>query len=244
MRTKTTALLLMALLSTPGHAAVIAVPENVAPWGMTPDLPAGQRGIYADLAYAVARRVKTPITVKFVPYGRMLEGVRSGAFDYAFGVISPFTSAAAPFTIVIARVPMMAVARKGLSLKSVADLRGFSDVGYLRGGSCGALIDDDPAIHRVSQDSYDLGLRKLASGRLDAWCSIKAGLVYTLNKTDMAATIGDQLNYGEVKIGMQISRAKLDSAEAKDVGAAVDLLLKDGTVGGIFSRYVGAPYNP
>jgi ABC-type amino acid transport substrate-binding protein len=244
MRAMILTVLATRLLGTTGSAATFAVPISVAPWAMAPDLPAGQRGIYADLADAVALHAKTPITVAFVPYGRMLEGVRSGAFDYAFGVVSPFTSTAAPFTAIIAKVPMIAVARKGLSLKAMSDLHGFAEVGYLRGGSCGGLIDNDAAIHRASQDSYDMGIRKLAAGRLDAWCSIKAGFIYTLNKTDMTDKMGDQLEYGEVKIGLQVTRAKLDTPEAKDVGAVVEHLLQDGTVGAIFSRYVGTPYTP
>ncbi len=244
MRTMIGSLLSFVFIIYQAHATVIAVPENAAPWGLTADLPPGQRGIYADLADAVARHTKAPIAIKFVPYGRMLEGVRLGEFDYAFGVVSPITSTAAPFTAVIAKVPMMAVARKGLSLKTVGDLRNFAEVGYLRGGSCGALIDDDRAIHRVSQDSYLSAIRKLSVGRLDAWCSIRAGFIYTLNKTDLAEKIGDQLNYGEVEIGLQVTRSKLDTTEAKDVGAVIDLLLKEGTVGKIFSQYVGTSYNP
>lgn len=244
MRITILALLVTTLLGTSAPAATIAVPISVAPWAMTPDLPVGQRGIYADLADAVALRAKTPITVAFVPYGRMLEGIRSGAFDYAFGVVSPLTASAGPFTSVIAKVPMIAVARKGLSLKTVADLHGFAEVGSLRGGSCGALIDDDAAIHHASQDSYDVAIRKLAAGRLDAWCSIKAGFVYTLAKSDFADKMGDQLEYGAVKIGLQVTRAKFDTTEAKDVGAAVDHLLQDGTVGTIFTRYVGTSYTP
>ncbi|WP_158808503.1 ABC transporter substrate-binding protein [Beijerinckia sp. L45] len=244
MRTTLITFLAMAVLGTQAHAAIIAVPVNIAPWALTPDLPAGQRGIYADLADAVAARAKTRITVTFVPYGRMLEGVRSGEFDYAFSIVSQGKAAAAPFTVIIAKAPMIAVARKGLSLKTLADMHHFAEVGQLRGGSCGAEIDDDPAIHRVSQDSYELGIRKLAAGRLDGWCSIKAGFIYTLDKTDMAAKIGDQLDYGEVQVGMQVTRAKLDTAETKDVRAVIEGLLADGTVGRIFSRYVGKPYTP
>lgn len=244
MRTTITALLVMALCSAPGHAATFAVPEHAAPWAMTPDLPLGQRGVYADIADAVAQRSKTPIEIKFVPYGRMLEGVRSGEFDYAFGVVSPLTSTAAPFTAIIAKVPMAAVARKGLSLKTAADLHSFAEVGYLRGGSCGAVIDNDPAIHRTSQDSYDLGIRKLAAGRLDAWCGIKPGFLYVLAKSQMADEMGDMLDYGESDIGLQVTRAKLDTAEAKDIRAIVDGLVADGTAGAIFSRYVGTPYKP
>ncbi len=236
--------LLPAVLGTPARAASIAVPENVAPWGLTATLPAGQRGIYADLAEAVVHHSKVPIEIKFVPYGRMLEGVRSGEFDYAFGVVSPNTEAAAPFVATIAKVPMLAVARKGLPLKNVADLHSFAEVGYLRGGSCGALIDNDPAIHRASQDSYDVAIRKLVTGRLDGWCSIKAGFIYTLNKTDLADKLGDQLDYGEVKIGLQVTRTRLNTAAAKEIGTIVNGLVDDGTTGQIFSRYVGEPYKP
>ena len=138
----------------------------------------------------------------------------------------------------------MAVARKGLSLKTLDDLHGFTEVGYLRGGSCGAVVDGDAAIHRVSQDSYDSAIHKLAAGRLDGWCSIKAGFTYALNGLKMTADVGDQLDYGEVKIGFQVTNGKADSTEAHDLTAAVDKLVSDGVAGKIFTTYLGSPYSP
>jgi ABC-type amino acid transport substrate-binding protein len=226
------------------QAATIGVPENLGPWGLSSTLPAGQRGIYVDLAEAIAARTHIPVEIKFMPYGRMLQEVKSGAVDYAFGVISPATSEAAPFTTVVGKVPMVAVARKGLSLKTLNDLHGFREVGYLRGGSCGAVIDEDPAIKRVSQDNYDSAIHKLAAGRLDGWCSIKAGFSYALGSLKMDAELGDQLEYGEVKIGFQITKAKVDSDEAHEMIAVVDKIVSDGIAGQVFAHYLGSAYAP
>jgi len=226
------------------RAATIGVPENLPPWGLTASLPAGQRGVYVDVADAVVSRSHQSLEVKFVPYGRMLPLIKDGELDYAFGVVSPATSAAAPFLVAIGKSPMVAVARKGLSLKTLADLRGFTEVGYLRGGSCGADVDGDAAIKRTGQDSYDSAIRKLASGRLDAWCSLKPGFVYALGQIKMEADMGEQLDYGEYKIGMQATAAKAESPEAHEVAGIVDALIADGTMGKIFTRYVGAPYTP
>ena len=228
----------------PARAATIGVPENLPPWGLTASLPAGERGVYVDVADALVARSHQTFEIKFVPYGRMVPLIKDGELDYAFGVVSPTTSAAAPFVAVIGKSPMIAVARKGLSLKTLADLRGFSEVGYLRGGSCGADVDGDAAIKRTGQDSYDSGIRKLASGRLDAWCSLKPGFVYALGQIKMEADVGEQLDYGEYKIGMQVTAAKAESAEAQEVAAIIGDLIRDGTMGKIFTHYVGAPYTP
>jgi ABC-type amino acid transport substrate-binding protein len=244
MRGHVISVLLTVLLCAPAYAATIGVPENVAPWGLTPDLPPGERGIYADLADAVVKRSKVQIVIKFVPYGRMLEGVRSGELDYAFALVSPFTAATAPFTSIIAKVPMMVVARKGLPLKTMADLHSLAEIGHLRGGSCGVVIESDPAIHRSTQDSYEVAIRKLAAGRLDGLCGIKAGFLYSLARTGMADKIGDQLDYDAFQIGMQVTHTKLNTADASNVSAIVDGLLKDGTVGRIFSQYLGSSYPP
>jgi ABC-type amino acid transport substrate-binding protein len=228
----------------PVQASNFGVPENLPPWGLTQDLPAGQRGIYADLAAAIAARTHAPLEIKFVPYGRMLQGIKSGDLDFAFGVIGPATSEAGTFTSVVGKVPMVAVARKGLSLKTLNDLHGFAEVGYLRGGSCGPAVDADAAIKRVAQDSYDSAIRKMAAGRLDAWCSAKPGFTYALGALKMGDEMGDQVDYGEVKIAFQVTSAKTDSAEAHELGGIVDQLVSDGTAGKIFTRYVGAPYTP
>src|ERR1700722_14120082 len=90
--------------------------------------------------------------------------MKSGELDYAFGVVGPATADAGKFTTVVAKVPMVAVARKGLSLRTLEDMHVFSEVGYLRGGSCGAAIDADTAIKRVTQDSYESAIRKMAAG--------------------------------------------------------------------------------
>jgi ABC-type amino acid transport substrate-binding protein len=226
------------------QAATFGVPENLPPWGLAESLPVGERGIYADLATAIAARTHVPIEMKFVPYGRMLQGIKSGELDYAFGVVSPATSEAAPFTATVGKLPMIAVARKGLSLKTLQDLHGFTDVGYLRGGSCGAVVDGDTAIKRVAQDSYDSAIRKLAAGRLDAWCSVKPGFTYALTALKMGDEMGETLDYGEVKIGFQVTRDKLETAETRELVTVVDQLVSDGETGKIFTHYVGAPYTP
>jgi ABC-type amino acid transport substrate-binding protein len=235
----------IALLATSRvQAATIGVPENLPPFGLGAANPEGQRGIYADLADAIAAHTHVPIELKFMPYGRMLQELKTGGVDYAFGVVSPAIAEAGPFIAVVSKVPMVAVARKGLSLKTLDDLHGFTEVGYLRGGSCGAVVDGDAAIHRVSQDSYDSAIHKLAAGRLDGWCSIKAGFTYALNGLKMTADVGDQLDYGEVKMGFQVTGAKAGSAEAQEMAAVVEKLVSDGIAGQIFTRYVGAPYTP
>jgi len=226
------------------QGATIGVPENLGPWGLSPTLPAEQRGIYVNLAEAIAAHTQIPIEIKFVPYGRMLQQVKSGELDFAFGVVGPATSEAGPFTTIVGKVPMVAVARKGLSLKSLNDLHGFSEVGYLRGGSCGATIDADAGIKRVSQDSYESAIRKMAAGRLDGWCSVKAGFTYTLGILKMDAEMGDQLDYGEVKIGFQVTSAKVDSPEAHELATVAGKLVSDGVAGQIFTRYLGSPYPP
>ncbi|MGD0433115.1 MAG: transporter substrate-binding domain-containing protein [Acetobacteraceae bacterium] len=235
----------IALFAAPRvNAATIGVPENLGPWGLSPSLPADQRGVYVNLAEAIAAHTKVPIEIKFVPYGRMLQQVKSGELDYAFGVVGPATVDAGQFTAIVGKVPMVAVARKGLALKTLNDLHGFTEVGYLRGGSCGAAVDSDAAIKRVSQDSYESAIRKMAAGRLDGWCSVKAGFTYTLGTLKMESEMGDQLDYGEVKIGFQVSNAKADSAEAHELTAVVDKLVTDGAAGQIFTRYLGSAYAP
>ena len=226
------------------QAATIGVPENLPPFGFTAASPEGQRGIYADMADAIAAHTHVPIELKFMPYGRMLQELKTGGVDYAFGVISPAIADAGPFIATVSKVPMVAVARKGLSLKTLADLHNFTEVGYLRGGSCGPVVDGDAAIHRVSQDNYDSAIHKLAAGRLDGWCSIKAGFTYALNNLKMTADMGDQLDYGEVRMGFQVTSAKAGSAEAKELAGVVEKLVGDGVTGQVFTRYVGAPYTP
>ena len=184
------------------------------------------------------------LEIRFVPYGRMLQEVKSGELDYAFGVVGPAVQEAGPFLTIVGKVPMVAVARQGLALKTLADLHNFNEVGFLRGGSCGALVDSDTAIKRVAQDSYESAIRKMAAGRLDGWCSVKAGFTYTLGTIKLDAPLGDQIDYGEVKIGFQVTSAKAESAEARQMATLVDKIVSDGVAGQIFTRYVGAPYPP
>ncbi len=228
----------------PVQAATIGVPENLGPWGISAALPDEQRGIYVNLAEAIAAHTSVPIEIKFVPYGRMLQQVRSGELDYAFGVVGPATSEAGKFTTIVGKVPMVAVARKGLTLKTLADLHQFSEVGFLRGGSCGPLVDADAAIKRVPQDSYESAIRKMAAGRLDGWCSVKAGFTYTFATLKLDTELGDQIEYGEVKIGFQVSNAKADSNEAGELTTAAAKIVSDGEAGKIFTRYLGLPYAP
>jgi ABC-type amino acid transport substrate-binding protein len=106
------------------------------------------------------------------------------------------------------------------------------------------VVDEDAAIKRVAQDSYDSAIRKLASGRIDGWCSAKPGFVYALGKLKMEAEMGEQLDYGEAKIGFQVTGTKAESAEAHEFTITAEKLVTDGVAGQIFTHYVGSPYAP
>lgn len=226
------------------HGETIAVPENQGPWGFNAAAPVGQQGVYADLANALSRRLDMSVKVEFVPYGRMLEGVRTGQFDYSFAVVSPALAEAGPFITMVAKIPMIAVARKGLKLASLDDLHSFESVGLLRGGSCGKAVDSDPAIHLASQDNYEVAIRKLAAGRLDGWCSSKAGFDYALGNLHMADQMGNKFEYGEVNIGLQASHAKAGTPEADRMAHAVADLVAEETAGRVFMQYLGKTYSP
>src|SRR3984957_9401404 len=73
------------------QAATIGVPENLGPWGLSPSLPEDQRGIYVNLAEAIKASTTVPIEIRFVPYGRMLQEMKSGDLDYPFAVVGPLT---------------------------------------------------------------------------------------------------------------------------------------------------------
>jgi hypothetical protein len=60
----------------------------------------------------------------------------------------------------------------------------------------------------------------------------------------MTADMGDELDYGEVKMGFQVTSAKAGSPEAQELDKVVEKLVSDGTTGQIFTHYVGAPYTP
>src|SRR4051794_37436297 len=74
------------LAASRAQAAIIGVPENLPPFGLGGANPEGQRGIYADMADAIAAHTQIPIQIKAMPYGRMLQELKTGGVEYAFGV--------------------------------------------------------------------------------------------------------------------------------------------------------------
>ena len=132
--------LLFALDARPSEPLIWGV-TNIAPWGpnpATPDAPS----ISSDIIQELAHRTGQPMQVLPEPFARVLQGLRDNRLAIALAFRSPAAEDYSVYAACLFKVPIVAIARRGFTVRDLTDLRQLSQgIGTIRGVAYGDGFD-------------------------------------------------------------------------------------------------------
>jgi polar amino acid transport system substrate-binding protein len=239
-----TASILLGLLCVTAAAAdrPITMPLlSVRPYGWL-DAQGQPRGLYPDIAVALARESGLDIRVDMVPFARAAALVASGNADATLMFTTEATEKKAVQAVVVFYTDQVVLLRPGVSAASRVDLAPLS-LGRMIGG-CQELVNDTSANWRFSDvASQESGLRMLLASRLDGFCSASEAL------TDAVASAGLESSFFTVQrvvlatkpVWLQLSPS-LPQDLAERLVKGVRQLQKSGEMARIFRRRLGDNY--
>lgn len=211
----------------------------VAPWGPE-SANAADPSISADIIAEIGRRVGHPFALLAEPYARVLQNIRDDRLDFGLVFRSPDAETYSVYPICLFSVPIVAIARKGISVTRLADLHALPlGIGIIRGVDYGTAFQDDPAIIKSIESDFPQMLRKLRAGRLDGVAGSTVMLMHHSRLTGARDMLGDRLPLTMTEVCIQVPKSRADLPLTQAVTQAARAMIAEGLPEEIVTRYVG-----
>lgn len=178
---------------------------EVAPWAYR-DLKNGSySGIFPDLVREIERRTGYKIAITLTPYARIDRELDSLRQDCTMLVRSDYRDKITQLGELIFNHPMGVIPQRGLRLESYEDLTGVR-ISVLRALSMTEQFNNDHSLKKEMDTSYEIGLRKMNHGRLDAIAGAIPTIQYLAKANGMTDLLGKPLELSVEPIYLQCSK--------------------------------------
>ncbi|MYM68930.1 transporter substrate-binding domain-containing protein [Pseudoduganella sp. FT55W] len=199
---------------------------------------AAPSGIFVDVITELSRASGVPISNAMAPKVRAQAMLKAGEADLMIGFDNPELQASARRVALVASFEVGIVARPGIRLRALSDLRGKT-VGQLRSADYFAPLEQDSAILKYSTNTMAQMVKMLALGRVDAVIGVRESLYYAFQTEGVAAErIGDFLALTSREAWLHYANSNYDAATADKLAAAMRRLRDGGSIAAIVARYV------
>ncbi|MFD2261998.1 hypothetical protein ACFSM5_03800 [Lacibacterium aquatile] len=141
-------------------------------------------------------------------------------------------------------VPLLAIGRRqGQQIRRFDDLYTLPQgVGMLLGTNYGSPMLADPRLPRVDVSDSVLGLRMLASGRLDALVGSQVTLVGQAREAQLTDKLGDRLVLGSMPFRLAVAEENRNAPATLAVLEAARAMQADGTVAALLDQVTNAAW--
>lgn len=224
-------------------AGVMAAPTGLRAVTLTAPLfgmerQGGPHGIFVDVMSELSRVSGVPITNVMAPKVRGQAMLKAGEADLMIGLDNADLQASARRVALVANFEVGIVARAGIRLRTLSDLRGKT-VGQLRSADYFAPFEQDSAILKYSTNTMAQMVKMLALGRVDAVIGVRESLYFAFQEEGVAPErIGDFLPLASREAWLHYANSSYDAATADKLAAAMRRMRDGGSIAAVIARYV------
>lgn len=195
-----------------GQSKLTIALVNLKPWSATS--PSGApTGILVQAAREIERRSGQPLEIVLFPYARAVAMLDKGQVDLMLALETAHLNRIAYRVAPVAVMDIAMIARPGLRIGSIADLRG-KRVGQLRQVSYEPVLEATQDIIKYEINSYVQGLRMLQLGRLDAVIGIRTTILYSLKAMRVpVASLGSMFIVRRTPVSLYMAINSVPSAD-------------------------------
>jgi ABC-type amino acid transport substrate-binding protein len=137
----------------------------------------------------------------------------------------------------------MAVARKGVTLKTYDDLKPLKTA-IVKGANFGTAYDKDTGLNKSEEPNIEQILRKMQAGRIDVGVGTAPSLRVSAKLFDLADMLGDSLMLNETQMTLFAARDKASADTQAKLKTALAAMRSDGSIDKIIDVYVTKDWAP
>ncbi len=211
---------------------------SISPYGMGTD--EAVQGIYFDLANVLLKESGYSNTNHLYPYARIMSELKSGQTDLTIMFKYRELQNSVVYVSPLPPLQTIVIGLEGINFDSLDSLVG-KKLAYLRGAKFSDDIDQNPDIIKVETKDFQLGIKMLLRGRVDAIIGpidpiLSAAL---LEQGDKTIRFGCPLVVDERTPWVQISRKSLERIDVDKLRATYERLIKRGELTRLRVKYLG-----
>jgi ABC-type amino acid transport substrate-binding protein len=201
-------------------------------------------GILEELTEELARRSGIIPKIRSLPYSRVVQSVRDNELDFAYTFRSADGESFSVYPACFLNIATVAVARKGVHLKELADLKSLPQgIGVVRGANYGRDFDELTQLNRSEEPDFAQMVRKLSAGRISAVAGSSVAVFYAAKQEASQPELGDKITLSEVQFCLQIPKARAESDTTKAITKAAQSMIADKVAEAIVTKYIGQGWN-
>ncbi len=228
----------MAMAQSGGlHAALL----DARPYAWT-DEKGQPQGLYPDIVAAVFREAGQEVRITVVPFARAAALVVHGGADLTLMFEVAQTEGKVQRAAVVFYTQQVVQLRPGLSLAPQSKLAGLT-IGRMIGGckEMGTGASERMNFHDLA--SQESGVRMLAMGRIDGFCTANEALEDVLARTDLGPQfVRAQRRVLDTRPVWLMLNAAVPQSQRIALVAALKRVQKSGEMARIFVRHLGNAY--
>jgi polar amino acid transport system substrate-binding protein len=230
------ALILIACTQHSYAAELKFITIDVAPWASVDAKTGASVGVFPEVVREIERRTGHTIEMQFTPFARVDRELQSGRQDCTILVSGDKRAGFVEEGALVSYHPIGVIARKGVTLKTYADLKPLT-ISVLRGAAMTPEFEADDSLRKEFDTDYLIGLRKIEHGRLDAIAGAVPTIRYLASQEGNLAHLGDEIILANVPLVLQCSRKSTHLPLMPALNNAIEDMKLDGVLDKIKAKF-------
>jgi polar amino acid transport system substrate-binding protein len=223
-------------LSSANSAELKLVSIDTVPWAYFDAEVGVYAGIFPDIVRELEKESGHKIKISLTPYARINRELESGRQDCTMLIAEKEREKVADLGELVFYMPMGIIAIKNSRLDSYDDLYKLK-ISVLRSLNITDQFTEDNDLKKEFDTGYEMGLRKVLHGRLNAIAGAIPTIKYLAKEKGMAEMLGEPMILSLKPIYLQCSKESKHSVFIKDINLSLKKIRENGVLNDVVSKY-------
>ena len=229
-------LLLLFLSPFVFSAELKLISMDAVPWAYFDETRGEYAGVFPDIVRELEKLSGHKIKITLTPYARINRELESGRQDCTILIKEKEREKISNVGELAFHIPMGVIAINGLQLENYNDLYDLN-ISVLRSLNITDKFTEDDKLKKEFDTGYEMGLRKVLHGRLNAIAGTIPTIEYLAKEKGMAEILGEPIVLSLKPIFLQCSKKSTNSVFIKDINLALKKIRENETLNDIVNKY-------
>ena len=225
------------MLSSPAFSVELKlISMDAVPWAYFDEELGDYVGVFPDIVRELEKKSGHKIKITLSPYARINRELEVGRQDCTILIKEKKREEVATLGELAFHIPMGVIAIKSIQLENYNDLYKL-DISVLRSLNIIDKFTEDKNLKKEFDTGYEIGLRKILHGRLNAIAGTIPTIEYLAKEKGMEDILGKPMVLNLKPIYLQCSKKSKNDVFINDLNLALKTIRENGVLNDVVTKY-------